>query len=66
MMVGVDLLPGLDEVSESLECGGIGHAPIARGKLDDFDEESVGRHVNEIRTHKRRGERRKGGGAKRV
>ena len=45
---GVDLLPRLYEVSERLESGGIGHAPIARGKLYDFDDESIGRHVNEI------------------
>lgn len=46
--VGVDLLPRLYEVSERLESRGIGHAPIARGKLYDFDDESIGRHVNEI------------------
>ena len=46
--VGFDLLPGLYEVSDRSESGGIGHAPITRGELYDFDDESLGRHVNEV------------------
>ena len=47
-MVGLDLLPGLYEVSDRSESGGIGHAPITRGELYDFDDESLGRHIKEL------------------
>ena len=56
-MVGLDSLPRLHEVSDRLESGRIGHAPIARGELYDFDDESFGCHVNQTWTRERRGRR---------
>jgi hypothetical protein len=38
------LLPTLGNVSDRLEDGGVGHAPIASVELDDLDDEDLGRH----------------------
>jgi len=34
----------MGDVSDRLEDGGVGHAPIASVELDDLDDENIGRH----------------------
>ena len=51
------LLPALGDVSDRLEDGGVGHASITSGELDDLDDENLGRHENYTGQTKGRGAR---------